>query len=147
VERTCEIWPLEDFLEENKEALKTLKLINVKIYIDANISKKTVKFLKQSTNRKRLRRILIHILQNQINNELYRNEGFNKKTQCVTAMKFRPDGTNKTRIYCKEFDPGNDTDPKRIVLAHLLGNKDFSKNNKKIKDKIESIAEYEYTFE
>lgn len=143
--RTCIKWPLEAFLEENKEALNGLRLIDVEIYVDEKIYSEIAEFLKEPDNKTRFRRILIHILQNEYNKQLYRREGTGK-TRSVTAMKFKPGGNQNTRIYCKEHFPGVTNATKKIVMAHFLGHKDFQSNNKKIKSKLESIADYEYQF-
>jgi hypothetical protein len=144
VARKCVKWPLDKFIQENKDSLNNLKLINVDLFIDEKSSKEIVEFLRSAENKKRFRMILIHILQNQYNDLIYRREQISKKAKDITAMKFS--GRN-SRIYCKEFFLGLNSGGKKIVMIHLLDNKDFQRgSNKKIKDKIETIAQYEYDF-
>lgn len=142
--RKCVKWPLDKFIQENRDSLSNLKLINVDLYIDEKSSKEIVTFLGSDENKKRFRMILIHILQNQYNDLVYRREPISKKAKDITAMKF---SFKNTRIYCKEFFLGLNAGGKKIVMIHLLDNKDFQKgSNKKIKIKIETIAQYEYDF-
>lgn len=135
---------MDKFIQENKDSLNNLKLINVDLFIDEKSSKEIAEFLKLDENKKRFRMILIHILQNQYNDLIYRREQISKKAKDITAMKFS--GKN-SRIYCKEFFLGLSNGGKKIIMIHLLDNKDFQKgSNKKIKSKIETIAQYEYDF-
>jgi hypothetical protein len=144
VSRSCRKWPLAQFKKDNEESLKALQLIDVELYIDDKNYSEIVSFLNERRNKTRFHRILIHILQNQYNDELYRKEVTSEKTKNITAMKFK--GGRNPRIYCQEYFPGVTGGGKKIVMIHFLANKDFQRNNKKIIPKLESIASYEYTF-
>lgn len=142
--RKCVNWPLDKFIEDNKDILNNLNLIKVSLFIDEKNSREIFGFLSAEENRKRFRIILIHLLQNHYNEAIYRRETISKKTGNITAMKF---SLKNTRIYCKEFFLDVHAGGKRIVMIHLLDNKDFQKgSNKKIKSKLETIASYDYDF-
>lgn len=145
MDRECVKFPLDKFLEENKESLLGLKLIKVELFIDKKNYKEIIEFLKKNENKKRFRIILIHILQNKYNDLIYRREPISKKVKDITAMKFS--GGSNPRIYCKEFFLSTNDIGKKIVMIHLLENKDFNKaSNNKIKSKLENLSDYEYKF-
>lgn len=143
--RTCIEWPLNAFIRDNRESFQGLPIINVSLYIDSKSAEEIIDFIESEDNRIRFIRILLHILQNQYNDDLYRKESHNQKTRNITAMKFKGSGKN-TRIYCQERFPGVTGGGKKIVMIHFLENKGKQKNDKKIKDKLEAIADYEYIF-
>ncbi len=115
--------------------------MDVDLYVDQKNFEEISEFLGKQESKKRMRKILIVVLQNLYVDALYRKEGFSKKTKDITAMKFK--GSSNPRIYCQEYFPGGN---KKIVMIYLLANKDFQRNNKKIIPKLESIADYEYNF-
>lgn len=142
--RKCINLPLDRFIEENGEILNNLRLIKVSLFIDEKNSREIFRFLSAEENRKRFRMILIHLLQNHYNDLIYRRENISRKAEDITAMKF---SLRNTRIYCKEFFLDLHAGGKKIVMIHLLDNKDFQKgSNKKIKSKLETIAGYVYDF-
>ncbi len=128
--RDCVQYSIEEILKE----FSISNDFNIEFYIDKKEEKKIVKFL--NSQKKKFRIILIHILRNIQNKDLYGSEPHGLK-----AMKFK--SLNNARIYCKEFFIEN----KKIVLIHFLENKKFQKaKNKKIINKLKSISNYEYIF-
>ena len=135
--RTCKKLPLEGFVKANQESLQGLPC-NSSLYIDSNERDDILEIINHKKNQTRWRIILIHILKNVYNEHVYKREPHG-----LTAMKFGSSGN--VRIYCKEYPS---IYGKKIVMSHLYTNKDFQKaSNKKIKYKLESISQYEYTFE
>lgn len=141
MKRECVILPLDGFIEENQYSLLGIRTPNVELRIDAKSAKEICAFL--ALNKKRFIKILITILLNHYNDDLYRKEKISEKTKDITAMKFT--GKSNPRIYCKEFHLG--IGGKKIIMIHLLAHKNFQKaNDKRLKPKLESIADYEYDF-
>ncbi|OWY22020.1 hypothetical protein C7N43_06305 [Sphingobacteriales bacterium UPWRP_1] len=112
---------------------------NVEIYVDEKNCVELLSVLKKQD--KRTKRILYEILRDAYNNDLYRKEAISDKAKDITAMKFT---NSPNRIYCKEFHFENN---KKIVVLIRTHNKKSEKIDKKTRNIIESIAEYEYNFE
>jgi hypothetical protein len=133
VTRKCVIYSIKWFLDEFPEFKDT----EVAIYIDEKNFVDIVKVLKD--NKKKFRRILYTILKNQFNNDLYGKEP-SSNSKHVTAMKFK--GNSNERIYCKEFFE----DGKRVVMITTIPKK-VQKNNKTIKNLLDTIGGYTYEYQ
>ncbi|HRE40628.1 MAG TPA: hypothetical protein PLG90_04785 [Ignavibacteria bacterium] len=109
------------------------------IYYDLKIENELISLFQNPKFKKRFKYILTAILSNRYTNDIYGKEDISDKCKDITAMKFK--NINNLRIYCKEFY----TYHKKIVLIQLVYKKS-QKVNSKIKNILETIAEYDYDF-
>ncbi|MFN0204312.1 MAG: hypothetical protein ACKVTZ_22530 [Bacteroidia bacterium] len=112
----------------------------ISIWVDEANQGEIFELLGIERNRKKFRRVLYEILNNRYNHDLYRKEDMSQSTLDVTAMKF---SANNDRIYCREFP--YEKEDKRVVMISVYRKK-VQKNDKRIKNLLESVAQYEYEF-
>lgn len=141
MKRKCKKYNLDEFISQNPQ----FQLSNISLYIDEVNYTEITEFLTKKTvfnkylYKKRFYRILYQIFQNRYDEVLYGPEEMSEKSKDITAMKFKT--TGNIRLYCKEFKQGG----KKIVII-CLHSKKVTKNDKRIKNLVESIAKYEYEF-
>ena len=111
--------------------------------VDASIADEFFNFINTDENhREKFKLIAEHILEERnIYFEGYGKEGYNQKTRHVTAMKFFKGGKN-VRVYCSEVKTADGVF--FVIAAKFLPKKKVQQNDKKIKEFIKSVADYEY---
>ncbi len=120
---------------------------NVEIWIDFANGADILSTLTEKDNegnyirRDRFYLILLEIFNHRYNEGLYAPEFISGKATNITAMKFKKHRGVNIRIYCKEFHENG----KKIVMI-TVADKKSQKIDKKFKNIIESIGEYEYEF-
>ncbi|HCN36698.1 MAG: hypothetical protein IAE65_11350 [Ignavibacteria bacterium] len=111
----------------------------LEIYYDLKIEYELFTLFQNPKFKKRFKYVLTAILSNRYNNDIYGKEDISEKCRDITAMKFK--NINNLRIYCKEFYQGH----KKIVMLEIIYKKS-QKINKKLKNLLETIADYQYDF-
>lgn len=132
--RKVEKFPIDEFARE----IGWQDPIDVEVFVDYENKAEIIKTIE--ARKKKFRRILYLILAHRYDSDLYDKEVVSEKSKQVTAMKFKK-GKNQ-RIYCKEY---RNTDGKRIVMICSV-NKKSQKNDKKLRNLIETIGGYDYGF-
>ncbi len=135
--RTASEIPLSAFIAEF--GIKTIH--RVSLYVDEKNKDEIFDIISQ--NRDRFRRAVYVLLQGNYNNELYGKENISKKTYNLTAIKFKKRKNANYRIYCKEYIDEYSPNIKKVVMVSAY-NKKSMKISKKLKQHLNTIAEYEY---
>lgn len=116
-------------------------IFKIFLYVDEKNKDEIFEIIKQ--NRDRFRRAIYVLLNGYYNNELYGKENFSNKTKYLTAFKFKKRGNANYRIYCKEYFDNTSPNIKKVVMISVF-NKKTNKISGKLKQHLETIAEYEY---
>jgi hypothetical protein len=136
LKRHCTNIPLDEITSE----FANENFFNIDIYVDDEIYDNFIILLNELSYKKKFRRIVYEILKGRYKKDLYEKEEVSDKAKNLTGMKFK--GKENLRIYCKEFFLTN----KKIVMITILKKKVQKASNKKIKNILESIGDYEYEF-
>ncbi|NOX45525.1 MAG: hypothetical protein GXO89_00925 [Chlorobi bacterium] len=116
----------------------------MELFVDGDNANKIFEIIQKNNNR--FKRALYEMLLGRYNNDLYGKENVSPKTKYVTAIKFKKRGNANLRIYCIEIFKDLTPNYKRIIMVDSY-HKKTNKIDKKLKNFIENIGTYEYTFE
>lgn len=125
--------------------LKTSENGRKVVCIDTDNAEEILEYINQDNrHRKKFRYIAELILRGLKNTELYDKENIDRKAKNVTAMKFFK-GQENDRIYCKEQRIDDTTYV--IICCELFRFKKSKSNDKKVKEIIKKISNYNYEIE
>ena len=137
--RKCSEIPLNWF----KNNLKITTLFQLELFVDCE-NKEEIFALMQNYMHRFRSSLYVMILGN-YNNDLYGKENVSDKSRNMTAIKFKHGKNENPRIYCKEFFDSKIPNYKKVVMISSY-NKKTDKIDKKLKNFIETINNYEYEF-